>query len=104
MSVTLNHFLWVSLLLFAVGVFGALNRRNLVVLLISVELMLNAVNLTFVAFSQFYSLEAGGVAAFFVMTISAAEAGVGLALIVALCRQFKISDLNTLQTQKDGDL
>ena len=63
----------------------------------SIELMLNAVNLSFVAFSQFYSLLSAQIAAFFVMTISAAEAGVGLALIVLIHRKFLHSDLKSLE-------
>lgn len=87
--ITLNHFLWVAALLFSIGLFGALNRKNGIVVLMSIELMLNAVSLSFVAFGRFYGLEGGVLAAFFVMTVSAAEAGVGLALIVALVRNMK---------------
>lgn len=88
MDIGLNHFLFVSLLLFIIGLFGVIARRNLLIILMSVELMLNAVNLSFVSFSQFYSLIDGQIAAFFVMTISAAEAGVGLALIVLISRKW----------------
>ncbi len=87
--ITLNHFLWVGALLFSIGLFGALNRRNGIVVLMSIELMLNAVGLSFVAFGRFYDLDAGVLAAFFIMTVSAAEAGVGLALMVALFRNRK---------------
>ncbi len=97
MDVGLNHFLLVSLLLFIIGLFGVMTRRNLLVILMSVELMLNAVNLSFVTFSQFYSLLSAQVAAFFVMTISAAEAGVGLALIVLISRQWTGTDLSSLE-------
>ena len=88
MDIGLNHFLLVSLLLFSIGLFGVMSRRNVLVVLMSIELMLNAVNLSFVAFSQFYSLLSAQIAAFFVMTISAAEAGVGLALIVLISRKW----------------
>ncbi len=88
MDIGLNHFLLVSLLLFSIGLFGVMSRRNVLVILMSIELMLNAVNLSFVTFSQFYSLLSAQVAAFFVMTISAAEAGVGLALIVIISRKW----------------
>lgn len=88
MNIGLNHFLFVSLLLFVIGFFGVIARRNLLIILMSVELMLNAVNLSFIAFSQFYSLIDGQIAAFFVITISAAEAGVGLALIVLISRKW----------------
>lgn len=100
MEVSLNHFLVVSLLLFAIGLFGLMNRRNLLVLLMSVEIMLNAVNLSFVAFSQFYSLLSGQIAAFFVMTISAAEAGVGLALIIIIRRRLRTTDLVSMEKLK----
>ena len=84
MYVGLNHFLFLSLALFIIGVFGLMVRRNLLVMLMSIELMLNAVNLSFVAFSGIYSLLTAQVAAFFVMAIAAAEAGVGLALVVLI--------------------
>ena len=89
MDITLNHFLWLSLLLFMVGLFGVMSRRNLLIMLMSIELMLNAVNLSLVAFSQFYSLLSAQVVAFFVMSISAGSAGVGLALIVLISRKEK---------------
>ncbi len=92
-----HHFLFVSLLLFVLGLFGVLSRRNLLVMLMSIELMLNAVNLVFVTFSQFYVLLSAQVCAFFVMSIAAAEAGVGLALIVVISRRFKPADLKWLQ-------
>ena len=100
MDIGLNHFLLVSLLLFVVGLFGVMTRRNLLVILMSVELMLNAVNLSFVSFSQFYSLLSAQIAAFFVMTIAAAEAGVGLALIVLISRQWIGADLFSLEDSK----
>ena len=94
MDIGLNHFLIVSFLLFVIGFFGVMSRRNLLVILMSIELMLNAVNLSFVAFSQFYTLLSAQVAAFFIMTISAAEAGVGLALIVLISRKWTKMDLS----------
>lgn len=97
MDIGLNHFLVVSLLLFVIGLFGVMARRNLLVVLMSVELMLNAVNLSFVTFGQFYSLLSAQVAAFFVITISAAEAGVGLALIVLISRRWVGTDLSSLE-------
>ena len=97
MDIGLNHFLIISLLLFIIGFFGVMSRRNLLVILMGVELMLNAVNLSFVAFSQFYDLLSAQVAAFFVMTISAAEAGVGLALIVLISRKWKQLDISSLE-------
>ena len=93
MEVTVNHFLWLSLILFMIGLFGVMSRRNLLVMLMGVEIMLNAVNLSLVAFSQFYTLLSAQVLAFFVMSISAGEAGVGLALIVLISRQKKIKEV-----------
>ena len=87
MNIGLNHFLIVSLLLFMTGLFGLSTRRNPLIILMSVELLLNAVNLSFVAFSSFYSLLSGQVAAFFIMTVSAASAGVGLTLIILISRK-----------------
>ena len=85
----LNHYLILSALLFSMGVAGVLLRRNLIVLLMSIELMLNAVNISFVAFSKFNSNIDGQVMVFFVMTIAAAEAAVGLALAVSIFKRFK---------------
>ncbi len=101
MIVNLDHFLIVSLVLFGIGFLGLMIRRNLLILLMSIELMLNAVNLSFVTFSQFYSLPSGGVAAFFVMAIAAAEAGVGLALVVLIGRKFLKTDLSVLENFKE---
>ena len=93
MVVGIYHFLVLSVLLFSIGFFGLMARKNVLVILMSIELMLNAVNLLFVAFSQFYSLSSALVVAFFVMSISAAEAGVGLALLVVLYRLLKESQI-----------
>ena len=78
--------------MFSIGLFGVMARRNVLIILMSIELMLNAVNLSFVAFGQFYSLLSAQIAAFFVMTIAAAEAGVGLALIVIISRKWSNKD------------
>ena len=77
--------LFFSAVLFMIGVVGVLTRRNAIIVFMCVELMLNAVNLTFVAFAQVYGV-AGQVFVFFVMTVAAAEAAVGLALVIALFR------------------
>jgi len=100
-DINLNHFLILSLLLFTIGLLGLINRKNMLVLLMSIEIMLNAVNLSLVAFSQFYSLLSGQIVAFFVMTISAAEAGIGLALIIVLSRRLKTTDLISLESLKE---
>ena len=86
---SLNHYLILSAVIFAMGMLGVLLRKNTIVILMSIELMLNAVNLTFVAFSKFSGNINGQVMVFFVMTIAAAEAAVGLAIITAIFKQFK---------------
>ncbi len=88
-NIGLEHYLVLSALLFAMGMAGVLLRRNIIVLLMSVELMLNAVNISFVAFSKYNSNIEGQIMVFFVMTIAAAEAAVGLALAVSIFKRFK---------------
>ena len=88
-QITLNHYLILSLVLFVTGMAGVLLRRNAIVLLMSIELMLNAVNISFVAFSYYMGKMDGQIMVFFVMTIAAAEAAVGLALIVSIFKRFK---------------
>jgi NADH-quinone oxidoreductase subunit K len=85
-DVTLNHYLVLSAVLFSIGAAGVFLRRNVITLLLSIEIMLNAVNLTFVAAGRQYAAVDGQVIVFFVMTVAAAEAAVGLALIIALFR------------------
>ena len=82
-----------SAVLFTIGVVGVLTRRNAIIIFMCVELMLNAVNLTFVAFSQAYGV-AGQIFVFFVMTVAAAEAAVGLAIIIALFRRRRTTDID----------
>ena len=86
MDVTLNHYLVLSAMLFAIGTAGVFLRRNVITLLLSIEIMLNAVNLTFVAPGRQFAAVDGQVIVFFVMTVAAAEAAVGLAIIIALFR------------------
>ena len=86
MEVTLNHYLVLSATLFTIGAAGVFLRRNVITLLLSIEIMLNAVNLTFVAAGRQFAAVDGQVIVFFVMTVAAAEAAVGLALIIALFR------------------
>ena len=88
-DISLNHYLVLSAVLFSLGMAGVLLRRNLIVLLMSVELMLNAVNISFVAFAKYTGKIDGQVMVFFVMTIAAAEAAVGLALAVSIFKRFK---------------
>jgi len=86
MTVPINWYLMLGAVLFTIGAFGVLARRNVIVIFMSIELMLNAVNLVFVAFArQLHSMD-GQVAVFFVMTVAAAEAAVGLAIIITVFR------------------
>lgn len=88
-DVGVNHYLILSAILFSLGMVGVLLRRNAIVMLMSIELMLNAVNLSFITFSKYNNNIDGQVMVFFVMTIAAAEAAVGLALIVSIFKRFK---------------
>ena len=82
----LHHYLILSAVLFTIGTAGVLLRRNLITVLLSLEVMLNAVNLSFIAFGQFLGSSDGQIIVFFVITVAAAEAAVGLALVIALFR------------------
>ena len=84
--IPLSNYLIVSAILFALGTTGVFLRKNLITILLSVEIMLNAVNLTFVAFGRYAADVNGQIIVFFVMTVAAAEAAVGLALVIALFR------------------
>ena len=84
--ITLTHYLVLSAILFSIGTVGVFLRRNVITLLLSIEIMLNAVNLTFVAFGRAQGNVDGQIIVFFVMTVAAAEAAVGLALVIALFR------------------
>jgi NADH-quinone oxidoreductase subunit K len=104
--VTLNEYLFVSGLLFAIGFAGVMVRRNIIVIFMCLELMLNAANLSLVAFSRFRVTPAGTpnynaqVLVFFIITVAAAEVAVGLAIIVALYRAkqtVQVNDINKLQ-------
>jgi NADH-quinone oxidoreductase subunit K len=90
----------VSAVLFAIGVIGVLTRKNAIVIFMCVELMLNAVNLTFVAFAKMHGVE-GHVFVIMVMTIAAAEAAVGLAIVIAMFRHFGTVDLSNLRLLRD---
>ena len=95
----LSESLFFSALLFTIGVIGVLTRRNAIIMFMCIELMLNAVNLSFVAFAQVYGA-AGQVLVFFVMTVAAAEAAVGLAIIIALFRHRETVDLSNINILK----
>jgi NADH-quinone oxidoreductase subunit K len=101
MTVTLSHYLSLGALLFAMSIVGIfLNRRNLIVLLMAIELMLLAVNMNFVAFSHYLGDIHGQIFVFFILTVAAAESAIGLAILVLLFRNknsISVEELNTLK-------
>jgi len=100
MHVTLEHYLVVSTVLFCLGVLGVILRRNLLVMYMGLELMLNAANLALVAFSRFNNNLNGQIMVFFIITVAAAEVAVGLALIVALYRKRQSAHTEDLTSMK----
>jgi len=96
----LHHYLIVSALLFSLGLLGVVARRNLFVVYMGLELMLNAANLALVAFSRFHNNLNGQVMVFFIITVAAAEVAVGLALLVALYRKRQTAHVEDLATLK----
>ena len=96
----LSAYLILASCLFAIGLAGALTRRNAILVLIGIELMLNAANLALVAFTRVYMLLEGQIFVFFVMTVSAAEVAVGLALIVAIFRTKHSIDIDAMNSLK----
>ena len=92
--VSTDYYLIVSAVLFTIGVLGVLVRRNAIVMFMSIELMLNAVNLTLVAYSRQFGSVDGQIFVFFVMTVAAAEAAVGLAIILAFFRKRRSTDVD----------
>ena len=101
MHVGLEHYLVVSATLFAIGLIGVIARRNLLVIYMSLELMLNAANLALVAFSRYNNNLDGQVFVFFIITVAAAEVSVGLALIVALYRKRQTAHVEDLTLMKN---
>ena len=97
---TLEHCLILSAVLFCIGLLGAFTRRNAIVVLFSIEIMLNAANLALVSFSHFRDNLDGQIMVFFVITVAAAEVAVGLALIVALYRKRQTTDVTDLTSMK----
>ncbi len=101
MTLTLGHYLSLGAMLFALSVIGIfLNRKNLIVLLMAIELMLLAVNMNFVAFSHFFGDMPGQVFVFFILTVAAAESAIGLAILVLLFRNknsINVDELNSLK-------
>jgi NADH-quinone oxidoreductase subunit K len=98
--VSTTHFLILGAILFSIGAVGVIIRRNVITMFMCVELMLNAVNLTLLAFARHFDQVDGQIFVFFVMTVAAAEAAVGLALIVALSRQTGSIDIDQADSMK----
>jgi len=98
---SLSHFLILGAVLFCISIAGIfLNRKNIIILLMAIELMLLAVNINFVAFSHFLGDTAGQVFVFFILTVAAAEAAIGLAILVVLFRNRRTINVNDLDTLK----
>jgi NADH-quinone oxidoreductase subunit K len=99
-GVSVNYYIGLSAILFTIGALGVLVRRNALIIFMSIELMLNAANLAFVAFASVHDLLSGQIFVFFIMTVAAAEVAVGLALIVAIFRSKKsinVDEINVLK-------
>lgn len=99
-GVQLQYYVWLSAILFSVGVMGVLMRRNAIIIFMCIELMLNAVNLLLVAFSRFHSDGGGQVFVFFIMAVAAAEVAVGLAILMMIYRNTKSTDIDFLNRLK----
>ena len=99
-AVPLNHYILLSSILFAIGIIGVLIRRNAIVIFMSIELMLNAVNLLLTAFSVYRGDASGQVFVFFIMALAAAEVAVGLAIIVMIYRNTSSIDINVMNKLK----
>ena len=100
MNITIEYYLILSAFMFLVGVTGVLTRRNAIIVFMSIELMLNSANLTLVTFSSYFGNSIGQLFVFFVMTVAAAEAAVGLAIIIAIFRNkltVNIDEINILK-------
>jgi len=96
----IDHYIWLSSILFCIGVIGVLIRRNGIVLLMCIELMLNAVNLLFTSFSTYFQDASGQIFVFFIMVVAAAEVAVGLAILVMIYRNTKSVDISLLDRLK----
>lgn len=102
MTVSITSYLMVALILFCVGLYGALTKRNAVVVLLSIELMLNAVNINLIAFSKYglHPAVAGQIFTLFTMTVAAAEVAVGLAILIALYRNRETVNVDEINQMK----
>ena len=98
--VPLEWYIWLASALFCIGVFGFLSRRNIIIMLMSIELMLNAVNISLVAFSHYMNDIRGHIIVFFVITVAAAEAAIGLAIIIAMFRNKDTANVDEMTELK----
>jgi len=98
--ITLGHYLVLAAFLFAVGLMGALTRKSAIIVFLSVELMLNSVNVVFLALSRYFGTLDGAVFVFFVMAVSAAEAAVGVAIVVAFIRRNGTTNIDAANLMK----
>lgn len=99
-GIPLDYYLWLSATLFSIGVLGVLFRRNAIIIFMCIELMLNAVNLLLVAFSDIYHDASGQAFVVFIMAVAAAEVAVGLAILVMMYRNTRTTDINILNKLK----
>jgi NADH-quinone oxidoreductase subunit K len=99
--VPVDYYMYLSAILFSIGVFGVMFRRNSIILFMCIELMLNAVNLLLAAFSTYYSDSKGQVFVFFIMAVAAAEVAVGLAIITMIYRNVRSIDINAMSKLKN---
>lgn len=99
-GVPLAHYVWLSVILFCIGVVGVLYRRNAIIIFMCVELMLNAVNLLLVAFSRYHNDTSAQVFVFFIMAVAAAEVAVGLAILMMVYRNTNSTDIGFLNRLK----
>ena len=99
-GISIQWYIYLSVILFSIGVLGVLFRRNAIIIFMSIELMLNAVNLLMVAFSRYFGDSSGQVFVFFVMVVAAAEVAVGLAIIMMIFRNTKSTDIDVLNNLK----
>jgi NADH-quinone oxidoreductase subunit K len=98
--VSINYYLALAVILFVIGALGVLIRRNAIIIFMSIELMLNAANLAFVAYARFWQAMSGQIFVFFIMTVAAAEVAIGLALIVTIFRSKASIDVDQISSLK----
>jgi NADH-quinone oxidoreductase subunit K len=98
--VSINYYLGLAIILFTIGALGVLIRRNSIIIFMSVELMLNAANLAFVAYARYWQAMSGQIFVFFIMTVAAAEVAIGLALIVTIFRSKASIDVDQMNSLK----